>query len=74
MGNRLVDNSRKHRPYLCGKRLSLTISPQAVDLLDQLLETGPWGRNRARVARECIYRVLREVIPPPRLEIPGVKK
>lgn len=43
-----------------GKRISVTISPQASTALDRLLATGLFGRSRGDVAREFIYRGLRK--------------
>lgn len=51
--------------YLKGIRLSLTISPQASKMIDDLLRTGLWGvSGRAGVAQELIYRGLREQLRP----------
>jgi len=60
---------RAKQAYRRGVRLSLTISPQASAMLDELLATGLYGINgRAGVAQEFIYRGLREQCEPIRLE------
>ena len=47
--------------YRKGVRLALTISPQASEMINQLLATGLFGvHGRASVAQELIYRGLRQ--------------
>lgn len=48
-------------------RVAVTISRPAADLIDRLLETGLYGRTRADVAREFVYRGLRENCEMPKL-------
>lgn len=57
--------------YRKGVRLSLTISPQASKMIDDLLRSGLWGvHGRAGVAQELVYRGLREQLKAPRPEAP----
>lgn len=52
---------RSEQAYRKGVRLSLTISPQASTMIDELLATGLYGiHGRAGVAQELIYKALRE--------------
>lgn len=44
--------------YRKGVRLSLTVSPQVSDMLDELLSTGLFGLNRAKVAQRLLDRAL----------------
>ena len=45
--------------------MQLTLSPQALAMLDQLLRTGLYGiHGRAGVAQELIYKGLREIEKP----------
>lgn len=42
-----------------GVRLALTVSQPASKMIDQLLGTGLYGRNRAEVAQRLLYQALR---------------
>lgn len=46
--------------YRRGVRVTVTIAPKAAAALDVLLATGLFGRSRAGVAQEGIYRMLRD--------------
>lgn len=46
--------------YRRGVRIDLTIAPAVSKMIDQLLATGLFGRTRAAVAQELLYRSLRD--------------
>lgn len=46
--------------YRKGVRLAVTIAPRCSQSIDDLLETGLFGRSRAEVAQRMIYRFLQE--------------
>lgn len=63
------------------RAITLTLTPQVSEAIDGLLATGLFGLSRAQVARELLYRAVREhldFVPPDgvkrkRLDpIPGV--
>jgi hypothetical protein len=56
-----MTEARRIAPY-SQPRLSLSVSPQAFAMLNGMKRSGMWGRNRAAVARELIYKGLRELI------------
>lgn len=45
-------------------RLCVTLSPQASQVIDELLEHGLYGVSRAEIAQRFIYAGLREAVPP----------
>lgn len=49
-------------PYASARRgrITITLSPQAIDAIDFLAETGLHGRGRVGVARELLLRALRK--------------
>jgi hypothetical protein len=59
-----VSRPRAWQAYKKGVRVSVTIAPRASAMLDELLLTGLYGRNRAAIAQEFIYRGLREALEP----------
>ena len=59
---------------MASRRLSLTISPQASSLLDDLLRSGLWGLTRAAVAREALYMTLRANVEMPKLRVPAAPR
>lgn len=46
------------------KRVSATVSSQASEALDVLVKSGFYGRTRADVVRESVYRTIREALRP----------
>ncbi len=49
--------------YRKGRRVSATISPIALQDLNDLIETGLFGRTRAEVVQRFIYAGIRDAIP-----------
>ena len=51
--------------------LSIELSEQTIDLLDQLVSKGIYGSTREKIAGRFIDQALQKYIEPPRLRLPG---
>ena len=56
------------------RRISLTLSVQAIELVDELYRRGLWGRTRADVVRRLTERALLEYVEIPKFQLKGERK
>ena len=53
--------------------LSITLSRESIQLLDQIARNGIWGRNRADVAARFVDRALEDFVEQPKVKLPKIK-
>jgi hypothetical protein len=55
------------------KPFSITLSVQAIRILEEIAKNGIWGRNAPEVAARFIDRTLEEWVEQPKVKLPEIK-
>jgi len=55
------------------KSFPITLSVQAIQLLDEIAKNGLWGRNGSEVAGRFVDRALEAFVEQPKVKLPKIK-